>query len=99
MVQRTQEVGIRRALGAQESDVLWLVIREGLGLVLAGIVVGIGAAVVLTRVVSTLLFGITPTDPATFAGMALLFVLAGLAASYIPAHRASRIDPMAALRT
>lgn len=99
IVQRTQEVGIRRALGAQQRDVLWLVLREGLGLTLTGIGVGIGAAFVLTRLVRTLLFGVSPTDPATFLGIALLFLLVGLAASYIPAHRASKIDPMEALRT
>ena len=96
--QRTQEVGIRRALGAQQKDVLWLVIREGLRLALAGIVVGLGAAVGLTRLVDTLLFGVTATDPLTFAAIAVLFLLVGLAAIYIPAHRTCRIDPMAALR-
>jgi predicted permease len=95
---RTQEVGIRRALGAQQRDVLWLVIREGLSLALAGIIVGLGAAIALTRLLNTLLFGVTATDPLTFAVVALLFLLVGLAAIYIPAHRTSRIDPMAALR-
>jgi ABC-type antimicrobial peptide transport system permease subunit len=97
--ERTQEVGIRRALGAQESDILLLVIRQGFGLVLAGIVLGLGGALALTRLVNALLFGVDATDPATFAGVALLFLLIGLAASYIPARRAARIDPMAALRT
>jgi putative ABC transport system permease protein len=97
--ERTQEVGIRRALGAQESDILLLVIRQGFGLVLAGIVLGLGGAVALTRLVNALLFGVDATDPATFAGVALLFMLIGLAASYIPARRAASIDPMAALRT
>jgi putative ABC transport system permease protein len=97
--ERTQEVGIRRALGAQESHILLLVIRQGFGLVLAGIVLGLGGAIALTRLVNALLFGVDATDPATFAGVALLFLLIGLAASYIPARRAARIDPMAALRT
>jgi putative ABC transport system permease protein len=98
VAQRTQEVGIRRALGARQSDILWLVVRQGVGLVLPGITLGIGGAVVLTRLVNTFLFGVNATDPATFAGVAWLFLVVGLAASYVPAHRATRIDPMAALR-
>jgi ABC-type antimicrobial peptide transport system permease subunit len=98
VAQRTKEVGIRRALGARQSDILWLVVRQGCGLVLAGIAFGLGGAVALTRLVNTLLFGVSATDPATFAGVALLFLVVGLAASYIPARRAARIDPMAALR-
>jgi predicted permease len=98
VAQRTQEVGIRRALGAQQADILRLVISQGLTLALAGIVLGIGGALALTRLMKTLLFHVSATDPITFAGVAVLFLLAALAASYIPAHRASRIDPMAALR-
>jgi putative ABC transport system permease protein len=98
VAQRTQEVGIRRALGAQRSDILRLVLGQGLGLALAGVALGIGGAFALTRVMEGLLFHISPTDPATFAGIAILFVLIALAASYIPARRASRIDPMSALR-
>ncbi len=96
--QRTQEVGIRRALGARQSDILWLVIGQGLVLMLAGIALGLGGAFALTRVANTLLFQVGATDPATFIGVALLFLLVALAASYIPARRAARIDPMAALR-
>jgi predicted permease len=98
VAQRTQEVGIRRALGAQQSDILWLVIGQGLALTLAGIAIGLGGAFATTRVLQTFLFQVSPTDPATFAGIALFFLMVALAASYIPARRAARIDPMAALR-
>jgi predicted permease len=98
VARRTQEVGIRRALGAQQADILRLVLRQGLSLSLSGIAIGIAGAFALTRVMKGLLFHITATDPATFAGIAILFVIVALAASYIPARRAARIDPMAALR-
>jgi predicted permease len=98
VAQRTQEVGIRRALGAQHEDILRLIGRQVLTLTLTGIAVGIGGALALTRVMKTLLFQTSATDPLTFAGIALLFILVALAASYIPARRAMRIDPMAALR-
>jgi putative ABC transport system permease protein len=98
VVQRTYELGIRRALGAQPADILRLILGQGLGLAAAGITAGIGGALALTRVMQSLLFHVNATDPATFAGIALLFLLVALAASYIPARRATRIDPMAALR-
>jgi putative ABC transport system permease protein len=98
VAQRTREVGIRRALGAQRSDILRLIVSQGLALTIAGVVIGIGGALALTRVMKGLLFGVTATDPATFVEAAALFVLVALAASYIPARRATRIDPMAALR-
>jgi len=98
VAQRTQEVGIRRAMGAQQSNILWLVIRQGLVLSLVGIALGLGGALALTRVMKAFLFHVSATDPATFAGNALLFLVVALAASYIPARRAARIDPMAALR-
>ena len=98
VAQRTQEMGIRRALGAQQGDILRLVLRQALGLSLAGVAIGIGGALALTRVMRSLLFHTSASDPATFAGIALLFVVVALAASFIPARRASRIDPMAALR-
>lgn len=98
MGQRTKEIGIRRTLGAQQSDVLSLVVGQDLGLTLAGVVVGIAGALALTRVMRGLLFQVSPADPATFAGIALLVVLVSLAASFIPARRAARIDPMTALR-
>lgn len=98
VAQRTQEVGIRRALGAQRGDILRLVVGQGLALALAGVTLGIGGALALTRVLKDLLFHVSATDPATFAGIAVLFILVALAASYFPAQRAARIDPMSALR-
>jgi ABC-type antimicrobial peptide transport system permease subunit len=85
-------------LGAQHGDILRLVVGQGFGLAAAGVVLGLGGAFALTRVMKDQLFGVSATDPATFAGIALLFILVALAASYIPARRAARIDPMAALR-
>ena len=98
VAQRTAEMGIRRALGAQHTDILRLVMAPGVALTAAGAVVGAGAAVVLTRVLRTLLFQVSATNPWTYAAMGMLFVLVALAASYLPAARAARIDPMAALR-
>lgn len=91
-------MGIRLALGAEQSDILRLVIGQGLALALVGIAIGLGGALALTRLMKTLLFQVSTTDPAAFAGVAVLFLLAALAASYIPARRATRIDPVAALR-
>ncbi len=98
VAQQTREVGIRRALGAQRGDILRLVLGKGLGLTLGGVALGIGGAFALTRVIEGLLFQVSPTDPTTFVAIGVLFVLAALAASYIPAQRATRIDPMSALR-
>ncbi|HTB19970.1 MAG TPA: ABC transporter permease [Bryobacteraceae bacterium] len=98
VAQRTQEMGIRRALGAQQSDILRLVVGQGLRLALAGVAVGVAGAFGLTRLMSALLFHVSATDPATFVIVAAVFLLVALAASYIPARRATRIDPMAALR-
>jgi putative ABC transport system permease protein len=98
VLQRTKEIGIRQALGAQRGDVLSLFIRQGFGLSVAGIVVGIAAGLALTRVLKDMLFGVSATDPATFAGVSILFVLVALLASYIPARRAAKVDPMVALR-
>jgi putative ABC transport system permease protein len=98
VAQRTQEVGIRRALGAQQGDILQLVLCQGLGLAFVGVGVGVGAAFALTRVMNNLLFQVSSTDPATFIAIALLFVIMTLAASYLPARRATRVDPMIALR-
>ncbi len=98
VAQRTQEMGIRRALGAQQSDILGLVVGQGFRLALAGVAIGIAAALGLTRLMTALLFHVSATNPATFLAVAVLFLLVALAASYLPARRATRIDPMAALR-
>jgi predicted permease len=95
---RTQEIGVRIALGAQRSDVLRLVLGQGSRMAALGVVVGIGASLAISRLMSSLLFGISATDPLTFAGVALLVSLIALAASYIPARRALRVDPVKALR-
>jgi putative ABC transport system permease protein len=98
VVQRTREIGLRVALGAQKSDVLSLVIGKGLRLALAGAAIGLVGGLTLTRLVSSLLFGVTATDPATFVAVSILLVIVAFLASYIPARRATKVDPMVALR-
>jgi len=93
-----REFGIRIALGAQSRDVLWMVLRRGLLLTLTGLVVGLAAALGLTQLLKALLYGVSPTDPTTFVGVGLLIGLVTLFASYLPARRAMRVDPIVALR-
>jgi ABC-type antimicrobial peptide transport system permease subunit len=96
--QRTHEIGVRMALGAQQSKVLFQVLREGLKLAITGAAIGLAAAFGLTRLMTSLLYGISPTDPLTFATVAVLLIVIALAACYIPARRAAAVDPMIALR-
>jgi predicted permease len=96
--QRQREIGTRMALGAQQSDVMRLVLSEGTEVILIGLGVGLGGSLASTRFLSSLLFGVTATDPLTFAGVIILLALVALAACYIPARRAVRVDPMLALR-
>jgi ABC-type antimicrobial peptide transport system permease subunit len=96
--QRTHEIGIRVALGAQRSHVLSLVLNEGMMVIFAGLAIGLGASLILTRFLGSLLFGVSPTDPLTFASVGLLLAVVALAACYIPARRAMRVDPVLALR-
>jgi putative ABC transport system permease protein len=96
--QRTHEIGIRMALGAKPREILHLVLRQGLILALAGIAAGLAAALAMTRVLSVMLYGISATDAATFAGISLFLLLVALLASSIPARRAMRVDPIVALR-
>ena len=98
VARRTSEMGIRMALGARSSHVLWMMLREALFLVLVGIAIGIPAAIGAGHLISSLLFGLTPSDPVTIALATLLLVAVAVLAGYLPARRASRVDPMEALR-
>jgi putative ABC transport system permease protein len=98
VTQRTQEIGIRMALGARTGNVLSLIMKNGLTLVLAGIAIGIAGALAVTRFLTTLLFGVTPTDRVTFVVVAVVFFVIAMIASLIPALRATRVDPLVALR-
>ena len=98
VVERTREIAIRQALGAQRGSILALVLRQGLAIALAGIFFGVAGAAGLTRLLSSMLFGVKAIDPVTFISAAALFLMVALAASYIPARRAAAVEPMAALR-
>ncbi|HEY2016312.1 MAG TPA: ABC transporter permease, partial [Bryobacteraceae bacterium] len=98
VAQRTTEIGIRQAIGARRSDILRLVLGQGLRLSLAGIGAGAVASLVLTRLIARMLYHVSPTDPLTFTAVAILFLAVALAASYVPAWRATRVDPLEALR-
>ena len=97
VAQRRHEIGVRMALGARQSHTLNLVLREGMGLVAAGIAIGVAGALALTRALSSLLYGVSATDPLTLAAVAILLLFVAIAACYVPARRAMRVDPMVAL--
>jgi putative ABC transport system permease protein len=96
--ERTHEIGIRMALGARRREVLEMVVREGAGLILAGVGAGLFLAWALTRMIARLLFTVSPTDPLTFAAVPLVLALVALLATWLPAHRATRVDPVVALK-
>jgi ABC-type antimicrobial peptide transport system permease subunit len=97
-VQRTREIGIRMALGGTARDVLGLILRQGIRMVILGLAVGVLAALGITRVMTGILIGVSPNDPVTFVAVALLLAAIALAACWIPARRATRVDPGVALR-
>jgi putative ABC transport system permease protein len=96
--QRMQEIGIRMALGARPGDVLKMLLMQGMGLTVAGIVIGLAASLILTRVMSSLLFQVSAIDPVTFTSVVLFLTFVALLACYLPARRAMKVDPMIALR-
>ncbi len=98
MSERTRDIGIRLALGAQRGKIMGMVLRQGLGLATAGAALGLVGSVIVSHLMAGLLYGVSPTDLLTFAGVTLVLTAVALAACYIPARRAMRVDPMIALR-
>jgi putative ABC transport system permease protein len=98
VAERTHEIGIRMALGAQEKDVLWMVLRHTLMLAGSGVLIGMLGAVAVTRVLAKFLFEVTPTDPSTFLAVTAILLIVALLSAWIPAQRAARVYPLVALR-
>jgi len=96
--ERTREIGIRLALGAEKQNILRLILRQGLALATAGAAIGLICALIVAHLMASVLYDIRPADPLTFAGVALVFVFVALVACYLPARRATKVDPMVALR-
>ena len=96
--QRRHEIGVRMAIGARPGEIIWMVLKQGMTLAMVGVAVGVLGAFALTQSLKSLLFGVTPTDPTTFGVVAAVLAAAALAACYIPARRAAKVDPLQALR-
>ena len=99
VAQRTQEIGVRMALGAGSARVLRLVLKQGVSMALIGIAIGVGGALIATRLLTGILYGVSATDPVTFVGVAVFFTGVAILASYLPARKASTIEPIVALRS